>query len=730
MTKVVMRVALLAMGVMAAAVPVTFKLEQLQPNPEPIRLRNAASEYALFIPMSAREQTKSMVLNLEATNSISLTKERSQLMVQLNGRAVAQVALSPLQPELHATVRIPVEWLKPGYNRLSFTVAQHYTIQYCEDPAAPELWTDINPTASTLTVDTELKPTSPRLSDLNDLFDAKQWTPRHYTVVTGRQPGENEVSWGALVTQGAALRLSYQGASIRHVAAASQADVAKIEGADLIVAGSRDDLVNLLPATIVGQIRDGYLGVFPHPGDNRHFMLVVSGTNPEQVTRAAQAFALMSFPVPDTVSMDVSAVHAPTLTPYAAKNYVRENSIYRFKQLNFKTTAVQGMYPAPISLEMNLPADLYADETANVEFHLHMSYGAALRKDSVLNVLVNGRFERAILLDEQDGAMFRDKVVKIPLRSFRPGPNTINFAASLMPMMTGQCIAVQSANLLLTMFDDSWVSLPNASHYGELPNLETTVRTGYPYAVLPDGRDVALYIAGRDSDTLSAAWMLAGKLAQRRGYPMLEALYTFNVPPKDRHVLVVGTTAAVDREFLKGAPIEFGDPTRSHHTTGVDQDAAATSWWSRLGDRFGMQDTSRPTVLSRIDGRTGLGDQILVMQYQSPQSSSQAVTALLASTPQTLRSGMVALSEPSRWDGMNGDVAVWKPGMENVLTQRMGPTFALGSINAPDMLMYWLSKHPWIGGICLLLVIGLFALLTRHLLRRFRKRYHAGVEEI
>ena len=70
---------------------------------------------------------------------------------------------------------------------------------------------------------------------------------------------------------------------------------------------------------------------------------------------------------------------------------------------------------------MVLPADLYAKESAEVEFNLHFAYGAGMRGDSVLNLYVNDIFERAVHLSEVNGLAFRDYRIKVPLRSFQPG---------------------------------------------------------------------------------------------------------------------------------------------------------------------------------------------------------------------------------------------------------------------------------------------------------------------
>ena len=106
------------------------------PANQPIRLRYTSDEFTLYVPVSPRSKVKSALLHLQLTNSISLLRERSQLAVRLNGRVLAQVPLNPEQPESSVDIRLPVALLKPGYNQLVFSVAQHYTFR-CEDPSAP-----------------------------------------------------------------------------------------------------------------------------------------------------------------------------------------------------------------------------------------------------------------------------------------------------------------------------------------------------------------------------------------------------------------------------------------------------------------------------------------------------------------------------------------------------------------------------------------------------------------
>ena len=96
-----------------------------------------------------------------------------------------------------------------------------------------------------------------------------------------------------------------------------------------------------------------------------------------------------------------------------------------------------------------MPADLFAHEDKNVDLILHFAYGAGMRRDSVLNIMLNGRFERAIALDQQGGAIYHKYKIAVPLRSFQPGVNKTRFSPRMMPLITGECLAIQTENLQL-----------------------------------------------------------------------------------------------------------------------------------------------------------------------------------------------------------------------------------------------------------------------------------------
>ena len=116
-----------------------------------LTLRNASSEYVLFVPESGRRQVRRASLQLEITKYIALAAS-SLLIVSHNRRRIAQLPLKSTSPDGSADIQLPAELLTEGYNQIKFEVAQHYT-QECEDPTSPELWTQLDSLASPIDIE-------------------------------------------------------------------------------------------------------------------------------------------------------------------------------------------------------------------------------------------------------------------------------------------------------------------------------------------------------------------------------------------------------------------------------------------------------------------------------------------------------------------------------------------------------------------------------------------------
>jgi hypothetical protein len=715
-------------------------LAKLRSETGPIALRGSSAFQTIFVPISARMVLKSALLHVEFTNSISLIKERSQLAVLLNGKVIAQVPLKPNEPEAVLDVRLPVALLKPGYNRLQFRAVHHITD--CEDPTSPELWTEIDPLASYLALEGGLRNGPFRLSELADLIDPKLWIwqPAPIRVLTGtRRIGPSGLAQGAIVAQGGALRLDYLPLKISHgiakptdtskplSAQAFKIDPASFRGFDAVLMGTVSDLAAFLPSTVEKEISDAFLGIYPQDPQSGRFLILVSGRNRKEVTRAATAFSYAHFPLPDAAVMQVKENALPEIAEQTARRSVHENGMYRFAHFGFRTVTVKGMGAEPFRIEMWLPPDLYAKQRADVQLRLHLTYGAGFHPDSVLNVSLNDHFEKAVPLSDPAGAAYRDYRLDIPLRDFRGGKNTLILEARMMPSVTNKCL-IFADNLRLTLFEDSMLVMPDASHYVRLPELELVSRTGFPFTAKDDGSDLAIHVAGANPRTIAAAWMLAGKLSQQVSTPLHEIAVAFKTSDPARNLVAVGPLDRMDPRILDASPMPMSElknvpyPDPIGESVPVRHPGAFARWWPVWESSEAAEPPDAEQTTARVKQASDFGDTIATMMFQSPTASKKTVFLVTAGDVKRLTGGVQRLIEAETWDALKGDLVVWRDGPESLAWQRAGKSYYVGSIKFQDRLTYDFSKHPWGLAALVIVLVALLVWLTNRLLGRMEAK--------
>lgn len=717
-------------------------LYKLIGNRQPVMLRSTGGEYSIPLPVSAREAITGMSLNLRFTNSAALLRDRSQIFVRLNGRTIAQFPLLAQIPEGNYDIELPVETLKVGYNQLTIGVVQHYT-DLCEDPTAPELWTEIDTIYSSLKVTSELKSLTPRLSDLADLIDAKQWHPHAMTIVTPTASMTSvQLNAGAQAAQGVALRLDFLPIAFKHASLAQVADAAvsdgvklnsaAVGGSDLIVIGTKSELTSVLPSDVASRIGESYLGIFALPGNAKRFALVISGTSEKGVSRAAKAFSFMNFPYPDREMAVITKVGNPPWQIYADKQGVFEKGRYLFKDLGYKTKTVKGMLTEQIAIEFRLPPDYFVDEADMFEFRLRLAYGAGFRRDSVLSLYANSIFQSAVQLNEERGAEYQDYRLLVSARSFKPGVNQVVFRPVMIPLISDECELINVENLLLTIHDDSILIAPEIKHFVRMPNLTLFSKMAFPYSVPADGTDAYVFVTASDSQTVAAGWSVMGKLAQRRGAPLFGTELGFVPPEKklDKDILIVGSHSQIPSALLTGSPFAFDkSPHEVSYPTlaSRNKEDQKVEWYEEVMERL-SQGLIRPSGeravdMAKVHQFDGIGDYTIAVQYESPLRSGRTVTAIFAASPKSLDEGVKDLLAPKVWDLLRGDISMWKRDLENVVWLKTGPEYNYGQPTTRVAAQYFFSKNPWIWFlIVFFLLIIPFSILSRRLYKGYRNK--------
>lgn len=678
-------------------------LSKFLPAGMPLELRQSSSEQVIYIPLSDRWTVRNATLHLEYMNSISLLKERSQLRVLMNDRLLAQFPLRGDQPQASADIIIPAGTLSAGYNRLAFEVAQHYTLD-CEDPTAAELWTRIDPTLSFLQLDIQWRSLAPSLSSLSSYMDKKLWKPYAVTIATvGDALTAAQLNWGGAAVQNIGLRLEYLTADLQHAFLAA-ADLAASPGEraselaslarnrDLVLIGRVDELRPYLTEGQIAKITGPYLEVLTVGENTGSLILVVSGIADNDVLVAARAIGYSMQAFPDSAASVIGEQNFVGLSAHAARQAVALNRSYLFSELGFQTTVFRGNRPTNMgraSIRFWLPADVFSTGNENVELRLHLVYGAAMRADSVLNIFLNENFERAIALSAKEGALFRDYMITIPLTSLTAGLNTVAFEPQLAQDFSNYCAVGQTANLALTIFDDSSITFPSATRYARLPDLRLLARTGFP--VVNAGQSSLIHLTEGSSSTVAAAWTFLTKLVQTTGLPLANLKLSLDPPTGSENAVIIGPVSTLPKSAMDYARLLLSEMNQlalglPSMPRGDDSASTSTKTASVLPDA--------PPVLNVAETGT-LGSYKVISEFGAPGADGKTWVMISASTADQLYLGVQELVQPAVWDNLRGDTGWWQDGVATPLSQRRLPSYHVGEANTARTASYFFSQYPW-----------------------------------
>jgi hypothetical protein len=686
-------------------------------------LRNDRAIYTVFVPISARYKVARCKLVVSYTNSVALL-EHSVMAITLNDRIIHQVRLDASNPSRTIEIDVPLDLLKNDFNPLQFIVAQSST-EPCQDPNAPELYTQIDPDLSYLEADMVPQAVPVRLSSLRDIIDEKLWYPYPFHIVfpDGSAKEESLLSWGSTITQGIALSLGVQPFRITHATEVRP-------GMDNLIVGTRNSLSAFLTSTEIGAINGSFLAVKPMRDDPNHYMIIISGRNEEEVGQAALAFSLINFPLPDSQYAMVDRLALPFRPMYVRNAPFEAPGSYRLDSLGFKSRTIKGFNTGRFEIPVYMPGDLSPRDRSNIELRLNFAYGAAFRGDSVLNVFINNEFQTAIRLRDVNGARHLNHRIYIPTAGFQPGRNVVSIAPLMVPLITGPCELDQVENLLFTLYDDTEIILPQIARGATLPSFGLLSQTAFPYTASPDGIDTAVWLLSREPDTLNSAWTLLGKMAQISGALMHRTELSFRNTRAKKNLLVVGPVDQIPDEVVQNAPVSPREVGRMRYMidsnpipTGTALPSALEDLINRLGGLTEKPTTVlRPATVVEMDQTASLEEHIVALQYQSPFNIGYALTLVTAANSSQLLAGMNVLQKREMWDNLTGDIATWNMEPDSLTLAKVSDEFTYGATSVVEIAREGLGRQPLVFAVVILLALAAVGFLAKLVLQRQKQK--------
>ncbi|SCB60072.1 cellulose synthase subunit [Rhizobium aethiopicum] len=602
-------------------------------------------------------------------NSIVVAPEASALTVYLNNRPIGQQRISSADGTSAVTFEVPSGLLQPGANLVTFQAEQRHRTD-CSIQSTYELWSNIDPAGTYLSF---AGGNAAELSSADAIraigVDGAGRTEFDIVVPALEQPG----------TTMPLLRLA-QGLSVlssmpNQVFAFSTTSLPAAGPGKLgVLVGTAAELRPLFPGLPAGA-ETAPLAAFVTDPRGGSPVLLISGPSWQAVSSAIDTIVS-----PTDRSADVRR-DALTTERWSAPNapLVFSDTRIALSQLGVKTTEFSGRR-FRTSFNIAVPADFYANAYGEAKVLLDAAYTDNVLPGSHIDIYVNDNIASTVPLTSTTGGILRHLPIRVTMRHFKPGLNTVAIETILMTKDDAACApgATAGANPRFALFDTSEVHIPDFARVGQRPNLAAMSGTAYPYGRTTE--PTPLFIDRVDADTLSAAATLLGQMAVMAGHPV--AVETVASPNTigDRDAIFIGSISQMPATALTQANVSTASqaswrPVADTQPGVVDTGTAFEEWNSKvsggilrsritalrewLGRNFDITRSSLQFIPGAEKVFTPSNvDTLMVAQGSSPLGDG-SWTVVAAPSAKDLREGLEVLTGQLNWPQISGHITTY-----------------------------------------------------------------------
>jgi cellulose synthase operon protein B len=666
-------------------------------------------------------------------NAIVVAPEASALTVYLNNRPIGQQRVGSPDGPSAVTFEVPPGLLQPGANLVTFEADQRHRTD-CSIQSTYELWSNIDPAGTFLSFTGR---DAAQLSSADAIraigVDGAGKTEFDIVVPALEQPG----------TTKPLLRLA-QGLSVlssmpNQIFAFSTASLpAGGPGKLSVLVGTAAELRPLFPGLPPGA-ESAALAAFVTDPRSGLPILLISGPSWQAVSSAIDTIV-----APTDRSSDVRR-DVLTTERWSAPNapLVFSDTNIALSQLGVKTTEFSGRR-LRTSFNIAVPADFYANAYGEAKVLLDAAYTDNVMPGSHIDIYVNDNIASTVPITTTSGGILRHLPIRVTMRHFKPGLNSVAIEAILMTKDDAVCAPGSTAGATprFALFDTSELQIPDFARVGQRPNLAAMAGTAYPYGRATE--PTPLFIDRVDADTLSAAATLLGQMAITAGHPI--AVETVASPNAigDRDAIFIGSISQMPATALSQTNIATASqaswrPVADTQAGVVDTGTAFEEWNSKvsggvLRNRITAfrEWVSRNFDISRsslqfIPGAEQIftpanADTLLVAQGSSPAGAG-AWTVVAAPSAKDLREGLEVLTAQLNWPQISGHITTYsgKTGkIETVPVTRFDfvPSMPWSIANYRLIAANWLSTNILSYAFLLVLFVLLIGVTTSSMLKR------------
>lgn len=652
-------------------------------------------------------------LLLDYTPSPALLPVLSHLRIYLNDELMRTLSITEDQLGQRVRQTVSLDPLLLGdFNRVRVEFVGHYT-DICEDPAHSGLWLNLGRQSRIVLQEQALDIASDLAWFPLPFFDQRDSSPLRLPILFADAPPPDTLRAAGILASYFGARAAWRGASFPvHYGELPEAIERPQPAVVFATNDHRPPLLREHPA-----VNGPVVELIDHPADRYTKLLLVMGRNEADLVQAASALALDQGQLRGR-RVTIEQVEAAPRQPYDAPNWIRTDRPVLFSELIEYPQQLQasGLQPYPISLDINLPPDLFVWRNQGIPLATRYRYTPPAAPDeSRLNVTVNDQYISSIALKASDS---RSNVEKLRLSVLSSDTSTeseellvpalkmgmrnkvrfeFNFASKLGNAQRDHCQTYLPTNVQAAIDESSSIDLSGYHHYMAMPDLKAFVRSGFPFSRMADLSETLVLVPERASASEAGTLLdTLGLIGAQVGYPALGVRVTddwSDARAADADLLLIGPLpdslrAAKDLPILLEAP---------------------RSWLTQEAPRRG--DSSGTTSLA-MRANAPLA---AVLGLQSPFHEQRSLVALLANTHDDYHLLREALGDVGKQQAFAGSVALIRD--SGVSSHAVGEPYYVGALPWWLLLWFHLSEHPVLLAFLATLSIVLLALVLWRTLR-------------
>lgn len=696
---------------------------QIAPPPGSMTLSGTRPDGQIEFGVRSDELVTQARLTLHYRPSPALTPTLSQLKIYLNDELVNLVTVTPDQSGQENTLDLDLDpRFISDFNRLRFELVGHYT-SVCENPANSTIWLDISKAS-------QLHLTLQKLALKNDLshfpepfLDPRDTQKLSLPMVFSGQPTIGQQRAAAVLASWFGVKAQWRGQSFpvlyNQLPAGQHAIV-------FATNAQRPDFLRDLPSVDKPTVR-----MVSQPGNPWQKMLLILGRDDNDLSTAVAGLVQGNLLLRgDSAIIESVDLLAPRQA-YDAPNWVHTDRPTTFAELTQYENQLQseGMQPAPVTLTLNLPPDLFLVRARGITMDVGWRYTSPLQNEgSRLAVHLNNQFMQDYPLSAKtddskqllhipliQGLQDSNRQLTIP--ALRLGAvNQLRFNFDYANTFSGgtadgHCQTVTPVTNHVVIDPNSTIDFSGYRHYIEMPSLRSFANAGFPFSRFADLSQTQILVSAKPSpEQMSTLLTVMGNTGAQTGYPALRVELTDDgskVKNSAHDLLVIGTL-----------PPGLRDDRQINMLIDATRTALNTPKRQSLLDDVSVSADERS-----VGGHTVIsaqGPMAAVIGFQSPFDAQRSVVALMADSPQAWQMLDNALQDPGKRNAIYGSASIIRESGVNSL--RVGDTWYVGYLPWWERVWHALATHPLLLGAFAVLVVVIFALLMWRVMRMVTRR--------